>query len=331
MLPNINLVSVRAVARDANHNAFTDLVRFGDSLYLTFRTCPDGHGIAPTSSIRVLRSANGSDWEEVHRFSVENRDTRDPHFLVFNDTLFVYSGTWDATPDGIVRREMNEHVGYCVRSGDGVDWSDPVELASTRGHYIWRAAAYGGKAYLCGRRKSGFVSLPSKRSEWAIQESAMLASDDGVEFETVGLFQDSYGDETAFVFADNGEVVALVRCRNPDQPAYICRSAPPFEEWERVQIDRNIGGPMLNRWGNFLLAGGRRSMTDDDPSTVLYWLEEERLEEALVLPSGGDCSYPGFVEIDAQHALVGYYSSHEGSGDPPAPASVYVAEIELEA
>jgi len=45
----------------------------------------------------------------VHRFSVAKRDTRDPHFLVFKDKLFVYTGTWycgdtappryDYTPD----------------------------------------------------------------------------------------------------------------------------------------------------------------------------------------------------------------------------------------
>ena len=84
---------------------------------------------------------------------------------------------------------------------------------------------------------------------------------------------------------------------------------------------------MLSRWGNFLIAGGRREILDNDPKAVLYWLEEDKLIEALELPSGGDCSYPGFLEIDPGHALVSYYSSHEGNGEPPFPAAIYVADI----
>ena len=46
-------------------------------------------------------------------------------------------------------------------SGDGAEWSEPVALEGTYGHYIWRAAAHGGKAYLCGRRKAGFTEKES--------------------------------------------------------------------------------------------------------------------------------------------------------------------------
>ena len=330
MFPEIRVRNTQAVVKDENHNAFTDLCRYRDSIYLTFRSCPDGHGIAPSSYIRVLKSEGAGKWREVCVFSVPDRDTRDPHFLVFNEQLFVYTGTWNATPDGIARRDLNEHVGYCVHSEDGAEWSDPVELTSTRGCYIWRAAAFDGKAYLCGRRRSGFASLPDEEAEWALQESAMLRSDNGLDWEQCGFFQETYGDETAFVFDEKGSVTAVSRCKRWTQPATVCRSEPPYEEWERTTLDRNIGGPMLARWGNFLLTGGRREVTEDDPTTVLYWLDEVSLAEAVVLESKGDNSYPGFVEIDTQHALVSYYSSHEGAGDPLFPAAIYVAELELE-
>ena len=50
----LNVRSVRQVFSDGNHNAFTDLCVFGDRFYLTFRSCPDGHGVSPTSRIVVL-------------------------------------------------------------------------------------------------------------------------------------------------------------------------------------------------------------------------------------------------------------------------------------
>ena len=61
------------------------------------------HGV-PTSRIVVLSSGDGVDWEQVHAFSVPDRDVRDPHFLSFKDQLFVYTGTWycgDLAPEGL--------------------------------------------------------------------------------------------------------------------------------------------------------------------------------------------------------------------------------------
>jgi hypothetical protein len=330
VLPELRVTNVRRITEDSNHNAFTDLCRFGNKFYLTFRCCPDGHGISATASVVVMRSDDAVVWTEMSRFSIPDRDTRDPHFLVFGEKLFVYSGTWIATADGIIRRDLNDHIGYAISSDDGENWSDPVCLESTKSHYIWRAAEYDGIAYLNGRRKSDFISMPRKESEWAVQESILLSSSDGILFEDAGCFMDSYGDETAFVFGENGAITALARFRDWSQPAYICRAEPPYEKWERSQLDRNIGGPLLAKWGNFLLAGGRRSLTEEDPTAVLYWVDEERLVEAAELPSSGDCSYPGFVEIDPQHALVSYYSSHEGTGSPLYPASIYLADLEID-
>lgn len=46
-----------------------------------------------SSYIVVMVSDDGREWEILHSFSVPNRDVHDPHFLVFNEKLFVYSGT----------------------------------------------------------------------------------------------------------------------------------------------------------------------------------------------------------------------------------------------
>ena len=58
----VSVSNVRAAFSNGEHNAFTDLAWFKGHIYLTFRSCPDGHMVLPTSSIIVLKSSTGKDW-----------------------------------------------------------------------------------------------------------------------------------------------------------------------------------------------------------------------------------------------------------------------------
>jgi hypothetical protein len=320
----VRIANVRCVFRDAEHNAFTDLCRFRGAYYLTFRSCPDGHGISPRARIRVLRSADGTDWQQVTEFSVPERDTRDPHFLILRERLFVYSGTW-LCPAGHKEFDINEHLGYGVWSDDGETWHGPRMLEGTYGHYVWRAAAFADRAYLCARRKRDFVCTASKGEGGAMTEAAMLESDDGLIWRYRACFVDAWGDETAFVFGPAGEITALAR-RLGNLPSAVCRSLPPYTAWERHELDRPVGGPMLAWWGDRLLVGGRKTL--GAPVTALYWLRGNRLAEIGELPSGGDTSYTGFVQTDTGQGLLSYYSSH-GAGEGSQPAAIYLADLAL--
>ena len=203
--PQVRITNIRRVFHNGEHNAFTDLVRFRDRFYLTFRSCPDGHMVHPSASIIILASTDAKQWEQVHRFSVDKRDTRDPHFLIVKDTLFVYTGTWycGQTSPKPQDYDLNQHLGYAAWSKDGAEWHSPILLEGTFGHYIWRANAFDGKAYLCGRRKQAFAVGP--RGEGPIVESAMLASDDGLIWRTRALFPAIEVHNTAFQFAPHGK------------------------------------------------------------------------------------------------------------------------------
>lgn len=324
--PGVCVRNVRRAFHNGEHNAFTDLVWFRGKIYLTFRSCPDGHMIFPTSTIRVLASDDlGATWREAHRFSVQKRDVRDPHFLVFNEKLFVYSGTWycgDGPPE---EREANTMLGHAAVTSDGENWTGPHTLEGTYGHYIWRAAAYGGRAYLCGRRKRDFVETQVTSEEGRrLTQSAMLESEDGLVFRTRGFFQEEWGNETAFQFASDGSVVAVARTVGNAQ---LCRSRPPYREWTRKDLGRYVGGPLLASWRGEWLVGGRH-MTESQPAvTALYRLADDRLEEVVRLPSGGDNSYPGFVELPSGDGLISWYSSHEKDAAGKAFTAVYLAEI----
>lgn len=324
--PQVKVSNVRKVFDNGEHNAFTDLIRFRGSFYLTFRSCPDGHMVHPTASIIVLRSRDLQRWEQVHRFSVPLRDTRDPHFLVFQEKLFIYTGTWFSgeTTIPIKDYDLNLHLGYAVFTDNGEDWSGPKMLEGTFGHYIWKANQFAGKAYLCGRRKHQFDVRP--RGEGPGVESAMLVSDDGLTWKTAALFQEKRGDETAFQFLPDGQVIGIAR-RGSD-PAEVVRSRPPYRNWERDDLDRYIGGPLLTKWGDRWVVGGRKN-SSSGPRTSLCWLEGNSLDEFAELPSGGDNSYPGFLDLDNGKAVVSWYSSHERDENGGVVTAIYLADLEI--
>ncbi len=324
----VTVSNIRRVFHNGEHNAFTDLVRFRGKFYLTFRSCPDGHMVHPTASVIILVSDDAKQWRQVHRFRVAKRDTRDPHFLVFKEKLFVYTGTWYSGEKTLPRSEydLNKHLGYAAWSDDGAKWHSPVMLEGTYGHYIWRANVFEGKAYLCGRRKVEFETAP--RGEGRAVQSAMLESDDGLIWRMRSLFQPSRGDETAFQFEADGSILAIGR--QGSDKAQILRSKPPYDQWDRRFLDRYIGGPLLVRWGDRYVVGGRKSIGGRGPKTSMYWLQGDDLVEFAELPSGGDTSYPGFIELDERRAIMSWYSSHEKDDDGKTITAIYMADLEIQ-
>jgi hypothetical protein len=283
--------------------------------------------VHPTASIIILRSDDAREWEQVHQFSVRHRDTRDPHFLVFKDRLFVYTGTWYSGEKTIPVSDydLNLHLGYAAWSDDGTKWHSPVMLEGTFGHYIWRANQFAGRAYLCGRRKRDFDVRP--RGEGPTVQSLMLESEDGLIWRKRAVFQEDRGDETAFQFEADGSIVAIGR--SGSQPAQLLRSRPPYDSWQRLDLDRYVGGPLLVKWGNRYVVGGRKFTPDRGPKTAMYWLVDDQLHEFAELPSGGDNSYPGFLQISPTRAMMSWYSSHEQDAAGGVMTAIYMADLEV--
>lgn len=323
----IQVISVRQIFNDGNHNAFTDLCHFQDRYFLAFRSCPDGHMIFTSSQIVILASDDGQDWEEVYRFSVPKRDVRDPHLLIFQGKLIVYTGTWWVDENDSHAMDVNDHLGFCSWTEDGRLWHGPQMLDGTHGHYIWRAATYDGVAYLNGRRIRNFEVIGGSGEPANMMESWLLHSVDGFTWLPLGLIQPTNGDETALYFEEDGTLLAIARAGS--QPASLCSARPPYTEWSSTVLDRYIGGPLLTKWGNHYLVGGRKRIGNAPAVTSLYELIGTQLQEIAELPSGGDNSYPGFAEVSATRGLLSFYSSHEGSGTALAPSAIYLAELAI--
>jgi hypothetical protein len=337
MYPDIHIDSVNKVFDDGNHNAFCDIIRFRDRFYLAFRSNPTGHLALEGSSVRILSSADGVDWEHVHHYEVPGRDIRDPHFAILNDTLFLYTFSWLVQDGGF---EHNHLLGHGVWSTDGTTWSDPEVLEGTLGHYAWRAVTWNGKVYLNARRRRGFIFTDDRAEIDRLVQSVIMDSEDGLIFKPTIFFPQEGGDETAFQFEDDGTLLAVMRTVGspPPHKAPFWRSKPPYTTFERTLLHRFIGGPMLVKWGDRYLVGGRRFDGDQAGGVVgssasIGWLgglgETPHLVEGVNFPSGGDTGYMGFTAISDTVGLLAYYSSHEGSGTKEAPSAIYVARVRV--
>jgi hypothetical protein len=225
-------------------------------------------------------------------------------------------------PENKGQTDANSHFGYAVWTENGETWSLPKALEGTFGHYIWRAAAFGDKAYLCARRwHDQVIGAGTSRST---MEAALLESDDGLSWRFRSLIQTTEGNETAFLFEPDGALLALSRASR-DKSA-VARSRPPYVEWQRQEIPEFLGGPNVARWGERLIVGARR-MKPEGPRTTFWWLEGSTLVPCAELPSAGDNSYPGIVALDARRALVSWYSTHEQDAQGKPITAIYLAEL----
>ena len=327
--PAVRVENMRRAFHNGEHNAFTDLIRWRGQFWLTFRSSPDGHGVHASGSVVILSSDDAKSWRQVHRFSVADRDTRDPHFLVFKDRLFVYTGAAYVGKEKIRTTEWNAHYGYASSTADGETWTAAQPLEGTYGHYIWRAATWGDRAYLIGRRWQGHMPASGRTT----MQSALLESEDGLRWRFRSLIQETDGNETALHFETDGTLFAV--SRTSATHAVLAQSRPPYESWTRQPLPGYLGGPMLARWGNRFIVGGRRRPETASPAgegpgqgiTMLLWLEGTELLPITDLPSGGDNSYPGFVALDDRRALVSWYSTHEKDSAGKAITAIYLADL----
>lgn len=299
------LVDVRKIWDKAPHNAFTDLVRYQGRWFCVFRE--GAAHVSPDGALRVITSEDGKTWTSAALLTSETADLRDAKITVTPEGKLMLGGAGALHPPSDIR-----HRSLVWYSDDGREWSDPIEIGDPN-LWIWRHTWHEGKVYSIGYDTVGrnFIRLYTSR--------------DGKRFETLvdNLFDKGEPNETSLVFRDDGTCLCLLR-RDGEQPsAQLGRSAPPYTEWTWKDLGVRVGGPhMIELPDGRIIAGGRRY--EGGQKTVLYELDAERpeLHELLVLPSGGDTSYPGLVWYEGL-LWVSYYASHDGK------TSIYFAKVRL--
>jgi hypothetical protein len=296
------LLHVLKIWDRAPHNAFTDLARFRDRWYCTFRQA-DRHVHGQDGQIRIIISEDGQHWRSVALLAKQGIDLRDPKLSVTPDNrLMVLAG--GSVYDGNQLTTRQSRVAF---STDGQTWS-PLQPILSEGEWLWRVTWHRGQAYGVSMHLDHSLSL--------------VASRDGLRYDQLcSLDVPGVPNETTLRFAANDELIALVRREGGNKNAWIGRSKSPYLKWRWHETGHRVGGPNFIILPNGDMWAAGRSYVGDEV-TVLSRFGPERYEPVLTLPSGGDTSYPGMVWHQGV-LWLSYYASHEGK------TSIYLAQIAL--
>jgi len=98
------LVSVKRLWDKAQHNAFTDLVRFQERWWCVFRE-GEKH-VSPDGALRVITSSDGETWESAALLQSATEDLRDGKLSVTSDGRLLLIGAAHRPPPGVIIRPM---------------------------------------------------------------------------------------------------------------------------------------------------------------------------------------------------------------------------------
>ncbi|MDB6057260.1 MAG: hypothetical protein JWO95_1104, partial [Verrucomicrobiales bacterium] len=200
-------------------------------------------------------------------------------------------------------------------SKNGSTWSTPQRVLE-KSHWLWRVTWHKGVAY--GLDYHSGKSKPS--------ELALLQSTNGIEYKVLKDFEiTSYPNESTARFLTNDDCVILARREGTptdrtDNHAWIGIAHPPYSNWSWNDADMSVGGPNFITLPNGELIASGRLNPGKQAKTFVGHMTKTSITPDLILPSGGDCSYPGMV-WHGDKLWVTYYSSHEGK------TSIYLAKI----
>ena len=87
-------ISVSKIWDKAPYNSFTDLIRFNNAFYCSFREGVNHAGSENNGKVRILRSEDGEKWESVALLEMNGLDLRDPKLSVTgsNQIMVIMAG-----------------------------------------------------------------------------------------------------------------------------------------------------------------------------------------------------------------------------------------------
>ncbi|HWL07851.1 MAG TPA: exo-alpha-sialidase [Planctomicrobium sp.] len=323
------VVSITRIWDQAQHSAFTDLIRFQDDLYCTFR---EGTGHVPGRNggdglIRVIRSRDqGATWESFALLEEPSFDLRDPKLSITPDNRLMLNFAASIYIDGQRRGIESRTAIYDPEEKRFGELHKVVlpESIVTGFDWLWRVTWHDGWAWGCT------YHMPLK----APRTIHLVRSRDGITYEHVSQLDVPGPSETTLRFLDDGRLCAMLRRRDTgssgkksDSSGWIGIASPPYVDWNFKKSNKLFGGPNLISLADGRWLAGSRDYDGNKPTTDLWWLDLKsgQFQEIISFPSGGDNSYPGLVEDEKENRLlVSYYSSHEGK------TAIYLAVLDLE-
>ncbi len=311
------LISVKKIWSHSKHNGLTDLIYYKNRWFCIFREASQ-HVYGRNGTIRLIASNDGEEWKSIAHLKEKGIDLRDPKLSITPDgkLMMLVGGTVYSRKKYISRQPR---VAFSM---DGEKWT-PFQLIIEPHEWLWRVTWHKGKAY--GASYS-YSDTKNKLEEWNIK---LFESKDGIHYKYLTQWPIfGYPNETTIHFLEDDRMLALVRRDGPtDNKAWLGISKPPYKKWDWHAMHGYLGGPnYLILPDNRMLAAGRVLMINPYgyfAKTILAELKLFDFKPLIILPSFGDCSYPGLVLHEGQ-LWMSYYSSHEDN-----IASIYLAKFKI--
>jgi len=298
---------------------FPDITRHQGAMIATYREASE-HSDRAFGKVVILKSDDdGESWKNVALLELQKTDLRDPRFCCLADGRLMLNGGIGAKP-GKGSWQGKRRGSFVAFSNDGVEWSRPREILGGRDEWLWRCTAHSdGYAY-------GIVKEQGEgryRNLERLQYSRLVRTKNGIDFEVIAELQNGdIPNEATIRFAPDNSAYIIHRMNDY---ALFGKSPPPYKSWVWHHLGRQVGGPNLIRLpdGQWLVGG--RALRNGNKIMQLGQLDvvNGRYHPLIDLPSGGDCSYPGFL-VSQNKLWVIYYSSHEGA------TNLYLAELTIQ-
>lgn len=304
-------IKVSKIWDKAPHNAFPDMIRFKNEFYVSVR---EGNNHMPDKSgkVRIIKSKDGKKWESVGLLEKDNMDVREARLSVTPEgrimvllAVGIYEGKY---------KELYPMVSFSDQSGANFSELErtTMDLAPSL-DWIWSLAWHNGIGY--------GVIYQIKEGGW---ETYLLKTSDGKHYEKVSQIDvGGNPNEATLRFDKNDRMYVLVRREADDRMGVLASSDFPYKDWSFERLKIRLGGPNFLFLDEKSLIIGSRYHMENGPKTAVFTTDlEGNIQNTLVLPSGGDTSYPGMVFHKKKLWLV-YYSSHEEK------SNIYLTKIPL--
>ena len=310
--PDIS-IETWAITHDRMHNSNVDLTWYQDAFYLVHATSPFHFGTS-ASELRIKRSTDCKNWEQMAVLGRSEGDIRDPKFAVIGNKLFIYALLNTKT----YPLPHNTRVSW---TEDGIRWS---ELASI-GHEGW----------LMGRPKTRDGNIWYVPAYWnKFHHNALFSTQDGFNFTLIAtISKERFINEPEIEFLPDGQLLASGRgdyikesfqqiIGVPSTSTIISTAQPPYATWQttaETQITRLDGPAMFHHNGHIYAVGRghpyfgatfpRRGAVLGKKRTAIFEASPAGLFHLTDLPSCGDTSYAGVVLRDG-FAYIAYYTNN---------------------
>lgn len=308
----------------SGHQAFTDLIRFKNAFYCSFREGESHVASASSGKIRILRSTDGDNWKSVALLEINGLDLRDPKLSITPDKRLMITLAGAVFENGVPKVLVPMSS---FSDKDGMNFSVPVKAtldpSIKPGHdWIWRVTWHNGIGYGIDYqlKENAKDRTTLSKDAWLVY---LMKTTDGKHFENVSkLDVEDLPNESTIRFDKNGKMYVLIGREAKDRMGVLAESSSPYKTWEYNPLTFRLGGP------NFIFLNSKKLLIgtriyDEGPSTGLYITDlKGNIIKTIKLPSRGDTSYPGMV-VFKNRLWVSYYSTHEGK------TSIYLAKIPL--